>query len=166
MIRDAGLGQHMSTQTIDTAVRFEKLNVSIQFIYPISITLPKLAVLCLYYRLFATKRYRYSTLTIATVVIFNWLASLLMAIFICQPFGYLWMQMRHYETPGGCGDLSVAYCVVSIPNILTDVAILILPMHAIWHLQARTAQKVGLTITFLTGCMYVIISSLLENSDR
>ncbi len=28
-------------------------------------------------------------------------------------------------------------------------------MHAVWNLHTQTSQKIGLTITFLTGRMYV-----------
>lgn len=43
----------------------------------------------------------------------------------------------------------------TLPNILTDVIMLILPLPSIWNLQLRTPLKIGLTITFLTGSLYV-----------
>ena len=144
----------MVSLPLATAVRYEKLTVSILFIYPIATMLPKLAVLSLYHRIFTTRAYRYAILVTATVIILTWLSTLLIAIFICHPFGFLWKQMEA-PTLGGCGDLPVAYCAVSIPNLLTDIAVLVIPMYAIWHLHARTAQKIGLMITFLTGSMCV-----------
>jgi len=63
--------------------------------------------------------------------------------------------------------VAAAYFSVSIPNILTDIIILVLPMHASWNLQTQTAQKTGLTITFLSGCMYVrlplVLGALMTN---
>jgi len=96
MIKPAGLGRHLVSQTAATAVRFEKINVSVQFIYPVSITLPKLAILCLYRRAFITRSYRYAIISTATILCLNWLAGLVMAIFLCHPFGYLRMQMDSY----------------------------------------------------------------------
>ena len=39
----------------------------------------------------------------------------------------------------------------SVPNIVTDVVMLILPMPVIWRLKISRAQKAGLTVTFLLG---------------
>ncbi len=96
----------------------------------------------------------------------NWMTSLFLAILICHPFGYAWLSIDSYPK-GGCGNVAAAYFSVSIPNILTDIIILVLPMHASWNLQTQTAQKTGLTITFLSGCMYVrlplVLGALMTN---
>jgi hypothetical protein len=47
------------------------------------------------------------------------------------------------------------YTWFSIPNLVTDVAMLALPLPAIWTLKMSRGQKVGLTLTFLTGSMQV-----------
>jgi hypothetical protein len=44
----------------------------------------------------------------------------------------------------------------SIPNIVTDVVMLILPMPLIWGLHVSTKVKIGLLVTFLLGSMWVI----------
>jgi hypothetical protein len=41
----------------------------------------------------------------------------------------------------------------SIPNIVTDVVMLILPMPLIWGLHVSTKVKIGLLVTFLLGSM-------------
>lgn len=41
----------------------------------------------------------------------------------------------------------------SLPNIVTDVAMLILPMRVVWNLHLATRLKVGLAITFLVGSL-------------
>ena len=158
MIRHALLGRHVAVGTVADWVRFAKIDVAIQFIYPASITLPKLAILCLYHRIFTTKVYRRSILATGTIITLNWLACLLLVFLICHPFGYFWQRSEtdnEIDDAGSCGNVAAAYCSVSIPNILTDIAILVLPIHAIWHLHTQAAQKIGLIITFMTGCMCV-----------
>ena len=46
----------------------------------------------------------------------------------------------------------------SIPNILTDVALLVLPIRFVWRLQARRYQKILLVGTLMTGGLYVPVS--------
>ncbi|KAF2791122.1 hypothetical protein K505DRAFT_190733, partial [Melanomma pulvis-pyrius CBS 109.77] len=52
---------------------------------------------------------------------------------------------------GHCSDLLAAYRYFSIPNILTDIAILLLPVSTVWNLQVSKLQKVGIFFTFLTS---------------
>lgn len=47
----------------------------------------------------------------------------------------------------------------AVPNILTDAAILCMPMYHVWRLQVRTAQRVALTGIFLLGA-FVIVASI------
>ncbi|KAL2041445.1 hypothetical protein N7G274_005827 [Stereocaulon virgatum] len=56
------------------------------------------------------------------------------------------------------------YRYISIPNLVTDVVILILPLHVVWHLHAGVAQKIGLTVTFMTGCIGIVTAALRLNS--
>ena len=137
------------------AVRFDKFKKVMEFLYPVCVALPKLAISCLYYRIFITKVYRRAIVATATVIFLNWLAALLAACLICRPFGWLWLNTYTVHQIGHCGNLIAIYCAVSIPNVLTDVAILVLPLHGIWHLCMKRARKIGLTITFMTGGMYV-----------
>jgi hypothetical protein len=44
----------------------------------------------------------------------------------------------------------------SIPNIVTDVMMLILPMPLIWSLHVSPKVKIGLLVTFLLGSMSVL----------
>ena len=136
-----------------TAILFQKINKTIEFLYPVSVALPKLAISCLYYRIFVTPTYRRAIIAVATIVFLNWLCALIVVITICQPFSYHWINAYQRHEIGHCGDVTAAYWSISVPNLVTDVAILVLPLHGIWHLHAKTAKKIGLAITFLTGGM-------------
>ena len=148
-------------------VLYWKLQKAVTFLYATAISAPKLAVLCLYYRIFKTKAYYYAIVTTAILVVIHWLVMVLAATLICRPFGQPWKQIEKYpQRVGSCGNLEATYSAVSIANILTDIAILVLPMHAIWHLHAQSAKKIGLTITFLTGCLYVLVSLSLSRRSK
>ena len=66
---------------------------------------------------------------------------------IFQPFSFKWDK----SIDGHCSDLLAAYRYISIPNILTDLAILILPLSTLWHLNMSRTRKAGVFLTFLAG---------------
>jgi hypothetical protein len=41
----------------------------------------------------------------------------------------------------------------SIPNLVTDVVVLILPLPLVWGLHVSSKEKIGLLVTFLLGSM-------------
>lgn len=109
--------------------------------------LPKLTILILYLRVLREKWARRITWVVAVFVILNTIANFLTAAFICRPFAANWDK----SIPGHCGDNMAFLRCVSIPNIVTDLAILVLPLPTLYRLQISTAKKIGLTLTFLTG---------------
>lgn len=127
-----------------------KLIFAEEFLYLFSATIPKLAILCLYLRIFATRPYRYATYGIAGVMILNYIVDVIIALIMCKPIAFSWDK----AIPGGrCGDIMAAYRWISVPNLVTDVAILILPLPMIWGLHAKLSQKIGLTLTFVTASL-------------
>ncbi|GAW14949.1 hypothetical protein ANO14919_043570 [Xylariales sp. No.14919] len=67
---------------------------------------------------------------------------------IYRQFAYKWdrsISGEHYTSPGA------AYLWVSIPNILTDLAILALPASTLYHLQTTRTRKTDIFVKFLTG---------------
>lgn len=76
----------------------------------------------------------------------------MIGILICKPIKYNWDK----TIPGGhCGDLNGIFRWTSLPNLITDIAMLILPLPMIWKLHTGLSQKIGLSPTFVTGSMYV-----------
>lgn len=150
MLRYGGAGRHEVALEPAVMIRCVKLDVAEEFIYNFSIALPKLAILCLYGRVFTTKPYRYAIYATGSIVVLTLIVGQICAIAICQPFSYMWDKSI---SNGHCGNISAVYRYISFPNLLTDVCILVLPLHGVWRLHAKVVHKIGLTVTFLTGCM-------------
>ena len=150
MLQHGGAGRHAIALHPNVVIRWLKLDVAEEFIYNFSIMFPKLSILCLYKRVFSTRPYRYAIYTLGAVVIFTCVVGQIVGLTICRPFAYIWDK----SIPNGqCGDIPAAYRYISIPNLLTDVGILILPLYGVWHLHTKVIHKLGLSLTFLTGCM-------------
>ena len=148
-MRYAHSGQHLVTAKPDQITLWLKLDVVEEFIYVPSISFPKLAFLCLYLKVFTAKSFRYTTYATAGIIILSNVTFIIMSGTDCSPFAYKWDK----SIPNGhCVDLLAVYRWVSIPNLVTDLITIVLPLPVIWRLHTGRAQKIGLTITFLTGC--------------
>ena len=62
-----------------------------------ALNLPKLAILCMYIRIFTTKPYRITPYILAGLTIGNMVAGIISASAACRPFAYIWDK----TIPGG-----------------------------------------------------------------
>ena len=128
---------------------WRKLQISSGLLYVAAVTFPKVSILVLYLRVFMDRKVRIATWAVMGVVVGHCVFTGIITTFaICQPFAYNWDKTIR---GGHCGDLMAVYKYVSIPNILTDLAILVLPHSTLRQLRSGKIQKVGIIVTFLAG---------------
>lgn len=130
-------------------VYFKYLLVMACYYYTL-VAVPKLAVLALYNRLLTIEPYRTIIRILAAVLIISAIVIVVMALNLCHPFEANWNPFMPGAT---CMDQQAFYTYASLPNIITDVAMLILPMPVVWKLQASKKVKMGLVATFLLGSL-------------
>ena len=111
----------------------------------------KLSILAFYQRIFAIPRFLLITRTVGTVVIAWWLALSMVAIFSCRPVHGFWDRKIEPK----CINTEAFFIGNALPNILTDIVILCLPIRMVWQLQTSLGEKVALTATFLLGGVWV-----------
>lgn len=150
----AGAGRHVIYWLINdpsAIVQILKIQTALEFLYMAGVTFPKVAILVLYLRIFVERKVRIITWLVIGVVMSQWVATGIIASFLtCQPFAFKWDK----SIPNGhCADTSAAYKYVSIPNILTDLAVAILPMSTLYRLQISRIRKIGVSLTFLAGSL-------------
>ncbi|PQE27137.1 integral membrane protein [Rutstroemia sp. NJR-2017a WRK4] len=119
-----------------------------ELIYTIIIVFVKYSILALYLRLFRSVSVKWPVGILAAIVTAWGIAVLFLSIFTCVP-------------PKGFSDKSIdASCNVnsqqflfgiSIPNIITDVALLVLPIPYVLQLNSSWSQKRLLIGTFFLG---------------
>lgn len=108
----------------------------------------------MYYRIFPVRGVKIGALILGMISI-CWNLSLIgLAEGQCTPFRKNWMPWIE----GKCIDLHATFLAISVPSILTDVAILALPLPQVWKLQTNTTQKVSLSFIFLLGSFVVFTS--------
>lgn len=159
-----GLGLHM--QVIFAAkglnawdnIRQLRINLFIlEIFYAFALGLIKLSVLSLYRNLFPS-RYMVLYTNILGALSIGWAVAcgVLVPLLECRPIHGFWDLLSPHE----CIDERLFYVGSAVPNILTDVLILALPMREVWKLQLVSRDKVTLTMTFLLGYFVVIAAAL------
>lgn len=102
-----------------------KYLLAIATLYFADINLPKLAILILYKRLFPMRTVRILVYGLAGILISASLANTIVSLAACKPFE----ANYNPALPGGrCVDKESFFVWTSIPNIFTDVVMLILPL--------------------------------------
>lgn len=135
----------------------------------------KLSLLAFYWRIFKQSKIRIP-IYVLTAVVSAWgiavvssefiapsaqdvltLPQILIAIFECQPVPAIWTRFAPIPPPLGsysCRvNLNQFFTGNSILNIVTDGALLVLPMPFVWQLQLPRTQKLALSSIFVVGIL-------------
>ncbi|RKF74500.1 Satratoxin biosynthesis SC1 cluster protein 4 [Golovinomyces cichoracearum] len=149
-----GVGLHSGALTLSNVTAIAKILVLNECLYVTNINLIKLSVLAMYYRFFPLRQMRKYGLIIAWISITWNLSLILLALLQCTPF------KKTYEpwVEGRCIDLKATFLGISVPSIMTDIAILSLPLPHVWKLQTKIWQKISLTAIFMLGSFVVFAS--------
>lgn len=117
-----------------------------------SLMLTKLSLLMLFHRIFVPRPFRIATKVIGGIVIVWWIGTIFADALICLPIGHGFNP----KVPGNCGDKQLLAVLPPIPWIVTDLAILIMPIPMVWNLHLPRVQRIGLVCLFLLGGLYVL----------
>ena len=119
--------------------------------YAPAVTFPKIAILAVFLRIFIDKPSRMICYIMIVVTVITCVINISLSIWQCSPPAYAWNK----KIAGGRCDVDVEAHLRygSVPNIVTDVVMLILPLPLIWTLRTSARIKWGLTVTFATGSL-------------
>ncbi|KAL1311812.1 hypothetical protein AAFC00_001891 [Neodothiora populina] len=146
-----GLGRHIGTVSPSQMLVFLKVQYTGAILFPLCVFFTKFSILAQYRRLFATRFFRFAVDTIIVINVLWCISVLFTGIFLCNPVDKAWYP----EKEGTCINLISFYYGLQIPNVLTDLAILVLPLKEVAELRLPKQQKigVGLTCALWTLCL-------------
>jgi hypothetical protein len=134
----------------EKVVTWGKYLLVLATLYFVTVNIPKLAVLALYRRLFPMRTVQITVYVLAGILVSGSIANTITSLAACEPFEANW----NHAIPGAkCIDKERFFVWTSVPNILTDVIMLVLPLPIVWKLHNTKRIKVGLTLTFLVGSL-------------
>ncbi|KAK9556806.1 hypothetical protein V6Z96_000111 [Aspergillus fumigatus] len=150
-----GFGRHKAALSDEQIETFMMGNYIFSHFYNAAIASTKLAVLALYYRIFATLRFRIVVLTTAVFVIL-WLITMEILLGLqCRPISRFWDS----DVPGECLNLIKFTYFTNITNLLTDIWIFSMPLPVIFKLQMSRNRKIALSFLFSIGLATCAISA-------
>ncbi|MCJ1385608.1 hypothetical protein MMC17_008731 [Xylographa soralifera] len=154
-----GLGEHIRMVSTRNLITQLQLIYAGEIIYFISLPIIKLSILFLYHSLFPGKVMTIAINVVGLTIIMWGTSGVLVAIFSCNPISGFW-DVTMSPAPI-CIDDTKFFLGTSIPNILTDVATLCLPIGRVWKLQMSRQTKIAISSIFLLGG-FVTIASILR----
>jgi hypothetical protein len=151
-----GLGKHAVTLPPDNVTMVLKLLVAFECVYCTGVGLVKLSLLLMYMRIFPTQNFRIGAYILGFITI-GWVIAInFVSIFQCNPIKKAWLGPA---VEGTCIDLKASFIGNAVPNILTDIAILCMPVTQVLKLQVSNAQRASLIFMFLLGGFVLCASS-------
>jgi hypothetical protein len=151
MVKHTGAGRHtIAVLDEDPAILskyLKAINVN-EFLHPAAVAFPKLCVVLMYLRIFTNKYERMAAYVLIAVIAATWFSYTTATVFQCMPIAFAWDKTIE---GGKCFDFRAFATSSSVPNIVTDVAVLFLPVRTVTELRISIGRKAGLMIIFLTG---------------
>jgi hypothetical protein len=142
-----GMGIHADKVPIDDIVLMAKFLVVAEILYVFNLVWTKLGILLMYYRIFHFPYFKTMAYVIGAFIIAWVITITFLFIFICVPVEKLWYP----DLPGHCIDQVGTWIANAACTILSDIAILILPIPQVWKLHLKRSEKVGAMFAFCLG---------------
>ena len=141
-------------QDPDVIINFSSNNRQAYFaseiLWALTIPFVKSSILMLYCYIFGCLRYfRRVACAIGSFSICWSVAVIIVLACKCRPIQSVWDK----SSQGTCFSDSTFYIASSVPNTMTDIAILLLPMKAVAQLQTTRSQKLLLVFIFSLGSL-------------
>lgn len=150
-----GVGRHIEVYGLEGIKHFYINLFVCEILYTISLCLTKSSILLLYHRLFGRSSIR-KPLIILGFIVTGWgVAVVATTIFQCSPVEGFWDKSVN---PRCSVDVYAFFIGNAVPNIVTDWALLLLPIPYIWRLHQNRFEKLGLCGIFMLGGFICIIS--------
>ena len=129
-----------------------KIVLSAVIVYIPTLALAKISLIVLYYRTLRQKRYQRWILYTLAFIIGGYSFGLMLAmLFGCHPVQRAWDPF----VQGTCLDQYTLYIILAVLNIISDIALILVPIPTVLGLNMPSIQKAGLLLMFMIGCAYV-----------
>ncbi|QIW97496.1 hypothetical protein AMS68_003014 [Peltaster fructicola] len=145
-----GLGRHEADIPDSWQPTLHKANYAFSVLYNPALMAEKTSILFFYLTLSQTRQiFRWATIATLVVVNAGGLALTLLSVFQCHPVSAVFDQV--IPNNAYCTDIVTIYLSSAPLNIITDLAILFLPLPILTGIRLPRRQKVILIITFSFG---------------
>lgn len=115
----------------------------------------RLVLLLFYFRIFPNPKFKLAIYIVAVFVI-TWCPAVFVTNLLqCLPINFAWDK----SIEGGiCINVQAFYRYIGLPVVMSDAAVLVLPLPMIWQLHMTTRQKLAISSVFMMGSLGLIAS--------
>lgn len=151
-----GLGRHQDDIPVDWLEPMQQSAYAFSVLYNPALMATKTSILIFYLSLSETQKiFRWATISTLVVVNAGGLALTILNIVQCRPVSAAWMVP--VPATAHCTNIVTIYLSSAPLNIITDLAILFLPMPILTSMRLPKKQKIILVITFGFGIFVAIV---------
>ena len=109
----------------------------------------KIGILLFYWRIFPTRTFRAAVVGIAALSVGIFVGNFFTFLLQCIPISMFWDE----TVEGRCINRNEFYFASAIINVISDVAVLSLPIPVVWGLHTSRRKKFSLSFLFLLGAL-------------
>ncbi|KAH0287443.1 hypothetical protein M436DRAFT_76654 [Aureobasidium namibiae CBS 147.97] len=135
-----GIGRPIQEVSLPDLIEIFKIQYTGVIQYPLCVLFTKLSILYQYRRLFPNHDFKLVTSVLIAITIMWCTAVMMTGIFMCTPISKAWSPMMK---DGRCIALVPYYYGMQIPNVVTDLIILLMPFNEIRRLELSWKRKLG-----------------------
>lgn len=151
-----GLGRHQDDIPDHWLELMQQSAYAFSVLYNPALMATKTSILIFYLSLSKTQKiFRWATISTLVIVNAGGLALTILNIVQCQPVSAAWMSP--VPATAHCTNIVTIYLSSAPLNIITDLAILFLPMPILTSMRLPKKQKIILVITFGFGIFVAIV---------
>ena len=151
-----GYGRHIWDMTGNSFTSMSKLVWAQQILYNPVIFVTKLSILLLYLRVFKPSKTTFIALHVVLWAnLAFYVAATFVEIFQCKPMRKTYLPLLE----GSCMNQRDSQIASGAINVISDFAILLLPMASVWKLQVYKKGKIGLFVIFGFGLFACVAST-------
>ncbi|CAG8891141.1 unnamed protein product [Penicillium egyptiacum] len=151
-----GLGLHSNEIKPEDELAFNKANYAFTVLYNPALMAVKTSILVFYLTMTRNQKvFRWANYVTLFVVNAAGFALTLVNVFQCRPIGAVFLSP--IPAHANCTDIVTLYLSSSPVNIITDIAILLLPMPLLTTMRLPFKQKIILVITFSFGFFVAVV---------
>ncbi|EFQ34396.1 uncharacterized protein GLRG_09540 [Colletotrichum graminicola M1.001] len=142
-----GAGHHIWEVSRAAVIAFHKLSMVDLAAYSLSVLFTKASILVFYLRFPLTQPIRMVVYAVMVATVAYSCAGALSWAYLCTPMERIWDE----SVPGTCVNESMWWLMLSVCNVATDIAILLLPIWILAPLSLRLVKKIEMTIFLMAG---------------
>ncbi|KAF7895771.1 uncharacterized protein EAF01_009733 [Botrytis porri] len=155
----ADMGHHLLWIQPAKLVIGLKVLYAVDIINILALSIPKLAILFLYKRLFITSKLTNHAIKGATYAVYAFIIVLeAIAIFQCVPISDAFKIGPRKSRR--CIDNMVVLTWATVPSIVTDIVIFLIPVPVVWKLNVSLRFKIELAVEFIIGGFGMVVCAV------